>query len=124
MMKHGICPDHLNLTPDAIETMVEGYTRESGVRQLERCVATVCRHAALSLAEALNADFEADCMVDLDLPILVDSCHVKQILGVSLLDNAKIYILAERKVLETGIGQQNEAVRNRDKCWSCLDTFR
>ena len=61
---------------------MEGYTRESGVRQLERCVATLCRHAALQLAEALNTDCDADCMVDLDLPILLDSFKAKEILGV------------------------------------------
>ena len=63
---------------------MEGYTRESGVRQLERCVATVCRYAALSLAEALNADCDADCMVSLDLPIIVDTFKAKEILGVGI----------------------------------------
>ena len=36
---------------DGIETIVESYTREAGVRGLEREIGAVCRHVAMRLAE-------------------------------------------------------------------------
>jgi ATP-dependent Lon protease len=41
----------LTLTRDAIRTLISGYTREAGVRQLEREIAHVCRRAAILIAE-------------------------------------------------------------------------
>lgn len=41
----------LVLTRDAIKALISGYTREAGVRQLEREIAHVCRRAAILIAE-------------------------------------------------------------------------
>lgn len=41
----------LTLTREAIRALINGYTREAGVRQLEREVAHVCRRAAILIAE-------------------------------------------------------------------------
>jgi len=41
----------LTLTRDAIRSLISGYTREAGVRQLEREIAHVCRRAAILIAE-------------------------------------------------------------------------
>ena len=43
---HGLTPDDLELTDDAIRTVIRSYTRESGVRNLERELAGVCRGVA------------------------------------------------------------------------------
>ncbi len=43
--KHGIKPQQLRFTDDAIREMIQCYTKESGVRNLERCFAEVCRKA-------------------------------------------------------------------------------
>ena len=43
MSKHGIKKSQLKISDDAIREMIRCYTRESGVRSLERCLAEVCR---------------------------------------------------------------------------------
>ena len=43
MTKHGLKRSQLKITDDAIREMIRCYTRESGVRTLERCLAEVCR---------------------------------------------------------------------------------
>ena len=47
---HGIEPDQLSFTSDAIQRIVREYTREAGVRQLEREIASVCRKVARRFA--------------------------------------------------------------------------
>ena len=49
--KHGLKPAQLKLQDDAVRAMIRGYTRESGVRNLEREIANVCRKAASGIAE-------------------------------------------------------------------------
>ena len=49
MEKHGIKKSQLRFTDDAIRAIISGYTRESGVRNLERCFADVCRKAAMEI---------------------------------------------------------------------------
>ncbi|WP_246143027.1 endopeptidase La [Tenacibaculum adriaticum] len=50
LKEHGLTTDHLKIGKKEIEKIVEGYTRESGVRGLEKQVAKVVRHAAKSIA--------------------------------------------------------------------------
>lgn len=47
--KHGIKKSQLNLSDDAIREVIRYYTRESGVRSLERCIAQICRKADMKL---------------------------------------------------------------------------
>jgi ATP-dependent Lon protease len=49
MQKHGIRRNQLKISDDAIREMIRCYTRESGVRQLERCFATICRKTDMEL---------------------------------------------------------------------------
>ena len=41
--KHGLKKSQLRISDDAIREMIRGYTRESGVRSLERSIAQICR---------------------------------------------------------------------------------
>ncbi len=50
LKEHGLTTEHLKLGKKQIEQIVEGYTRESGVRGLEKQVAKVVRFAAKSIA--------------------------------------------------------------------------
>lgn len=50
LKEHGLTTKHLKLGKKQIETIVEGYTRESGVRGLEKQVAKVVRFTAKSIA--------------------------------------------------------------------------
>ena len=51
MAKHGIKKTQLRISDDAIREVIRCYTRESGVRNLERCIATICRKADIRLLE-------------------------------------------------------------------------
>ena len=51
MKKHGIKKSQLRVTDDAIREIISCYTRESGVRKLERRFAAVCRKAAMEILE-------------------------------------------------------------------------
>ena len=44
--KHGLTSKQLRFTKAAVRELIEGYTREAGVRTLERMIASVCRKAA------------------------------------------------------------------------------
>jgi ATP-dependent Lon protease len=48
---HGLTPDQLDITAGAIRRIISGYTREAGVRNLEREIATVCRGVASMVAQ-------------------------------------------------------------------------
>ena len=52
LAKHGIKKSQLRLTDDTIRQMIRGYTRESGVRSLERNIAQICRKASMYLLTA------------------------------------------------------------------------
>ena len=49
MKKHGLKKSQLRVSEDAIREMITCYTRESGVRNLERCFAEICRKADMRL---------------------------------------------------------------------------
>jgi ATP-dependent Lon protease len=48
---HGLTSEQLMITDDAIRTVIHGYTREAGVRNLEREIGALCRKAARRRAE-------------------------------------------------------------------------
>ena len=49
LQKHGIKKTQLRISDDAIRETITCYTRESGVRKLERCFAEICRKAAMQI---------------------------------------------------------------------------
>ena len=49
--KHGLKKSQLRITDDGIREIIRCYTRESGVRNLERGIAEICRKAAMQLLE-------------------------------------------------------------------------
>jgi ATP-dependent Lon protease len=48
--KHGLSADELRLGADAIRVVIQNYTREAGVRSLEREIAKICRKVVKRLA--------------------------------------------------------------------------
>ena len=48
---HGMTGDRVEMSEEALKSLIEGYTREAGVRTLERMAAKVCRKAAVYLLE-------------------------------------------------------------------------
>ena len=50
LKEHGLTDEHLKIGKPQLEKIVEGYTRESGVRGLEKQIAKMVRHAAKNIA--------------------------------------------------------------------------
>ena len=46
LKKHGIKASQLKFTPNALHAMIDQYTREAGVRTLERTIGSICRKVA------------------------------------------------------------------------------
>ncbi len=51
---HGLKPEQLTITPEAMRRVTADYTREAGLRNLEREVAALCRSVAREVAEGLT----------------------------------------------------------------------
>src|SRR5215212_1837202 len=48
---HGLTAEYIQFTPQALRQVIRGYTREAGVRNLEREIGALCRKAARRRAE-------------------------------------------------------------------------
>ena len=77
LKEHGLSAEHLKLGKAQIEKIVVGYTRESGVRGLEKQIAKVVRFAAKSIA--LEEAYE----------IIVSTDKIEDILGPPRLERDK-----------------------------------
>ena len=51
---HGITTEHMKVTDDALDQVIGNYTREAGVRNLERRFADIARGVAVQVAESLS----------------------------------------------------------------------
>ena len=49
--RNGLRPTRIEITDDALRAVIEGYTREAGVRDLEREIGALCRKVAREFAE-------------------------------------------------------------------------
>jgi ATP-dependent Lon protease len=66
---HGLAAHELSFDPEAIRQIVRGYTREAGVRSLDREIATIARKVARRLAEGQTE------------PVRITAEHVVEHLG-------------------------------------------
>ena len=53
----GMKPGQIRFSDNAIKTIIERYTREAGLRNLEREIARICRKAAVKIAEGKKGNF-------------------------------------------------------------------
>jgi ATP-dependent Lon protease len=60
LSEHGLSPERLEFDDAGVDFIVDHYTREAGVRNLERLVASVCRAVAVRLAEGEDVQQIAD----------------------------------------------------------------
>jgi len=72
---HGLTPEQLTIADEALRLVIRGYTREAGVRNLEREIASLCRKAARRRAEGNEAPLHITASVVAELlgaPIFLD----------------------------------------------------
>ncbi|MCL2760054.1 MAG: endopeptidase La [Desulfuromonadales bacterium] len=55
--ENGLSEKHIAFTDEAIKTIIASYTREAGLRNLEREIGTICRKIAKKVAEGENRRF-------------------------------------------------------------------
>ena len=79
MKANGLKEGDIVFTEEGIREMIEFYTREAGVRELERLVASCCRKAIVELIKNPS----------LPRPIKVDAEQVKKYLGVEIFEDTK-----------------------------------
>ena len=66
---HGLTDERLEWKASGLEAIIDSYTREAGVRNMEREIGAVCRAVAMRLAEGEDVHQEAD------------AAYVEQVLG-------------------------------------------
>jgi len=71
LKKHGIKKTQVRVTDDAVREIISCYTRESGVRSLERCFGEICRKSAMMLVSQ-----------EIPKKIIVTGSNIEQFLGV------------------------------------------
>ena len=69
MAEHGIRKGALRISDDVLRAVIRDYTRESGVRHLERRLAAICRKVDMRL---LNSDVKRVTVTEADLPKFLD----------------------------------------------------
>ena len=57
LRENGISRRRVTLTDDAVQTVIRRYTREAGVRNLERELGTICRKIARTVVEGASGPF-------------------------------------------------------------------
>ncbi len=86
---HGIPQDKLVVEDSAIMSIIREYTREAGVRNLERELAKVCRKVARRLVEGVE-----------ELPIRVAAADLEEYLGVRRFRHGKVEAQPEVGVVQ------------------------
>ena len=79
LREHGLNEKDVEVKDEAIEKIIQEYTRESGVRNLERDIASVCRKAAKDIVLAKQKNGKK---AKQHSPIVVDAKRAEQYLGV------------------------------------------
>jgi ATP-dependent Lon protease len=85
-VENGLTPGQFDITDDAVMLIAERYTREAGVRQLERAIGSVARKAALRVAKGETPD------------VHIDEADVREMLG-----PPRFYPEQARKDLPAGV---------------------
>ena len=78
LLANGLTPEQLSFSRDALSYIIEFYTREAGVRELERKLASICRKAVVEILQDQSIT-----------SIHVTSKEVRKYLGVEIFDNSK-----------------------------------
>uniref|UniRef100_A0A3Q2CSV1 Lon protease homolog 2, peroxisomal n=1 Tax=Cyprinodon variegatus TaxID=28743 RepID=A0A3Q2CSV1_CYPVA len=101
--QHGLTPQQLNIPQETTKDVISRYTREAGVRSLERKIGAICRAVAVKVAEGHRVPEtfssgqeggavcccggrSANKSAPPEMPIVIDHLALKDILGPPLFD--------------------------------------
>ncbi|XP_061892090.1 lon protease homolog 2, peroxisomal [Entelurus aequoreus] len=95
--QHGLTAEQLHLPADTTKEIISRYTREAGVRSLERKIGAICRAVAVKIAEGQrdskgeelspeSQTQQADQAAPPEMPIVIDHVALKDILGAPIFD--------------------------------------
>ncbi|XP_073706898.1 lon protease homolog 2, peroxisomal [Garra rufa] len=97
--QHGLTPQQLQIPQDTTKDIISKYTREAGVRSLERKIGAICRAVAVKVAEGHkvsraespteqhadqnteNKEEDSGIAAPPEMPIVIDHIALKDILG-------------------------------------------
>lgn len=85
---NGLKKEDIHFEEDGIKEIIEFYTREAGVRELERLIASICRKVVVSLIKNPNTV----------RPVKIDAAKVRELLGVEIFEDTK-----KEKVPQIGV---------------------
>lgn len=77
LKNHGLTDEQLTITDDALMYIIRHYTREAGVRQLERLIAAICRKSVLKILKKTTDH------------VAVDVNDLEELLGKAPFDHTK-----------------------------------
>ena len=60
LVRHGLTEDNFSITDDALKKLIECYTREAGVRELERKISSLMRKVACGVVEGTENSVKID----------------------------------------------------------------
>jgi ATP-dependent Lon protease len=60
LKEHGLTDEMLTIEDDAVLTLIRNYTREAGVRSLERVIGSICRKATKEIVSGKEEHIQAD----------------------------------------------------------------
>ena len=86
----GLQPEQLEITPAALSAIIRDYTREAGVRTLERQIGTICRRAAMRIVEGTAQ------------AVRVDAADLNEMLGPAKFEN-ELALRTEMPGVATGL---------------------
>jgi len=78
LLANGLKKEQISFSKEALSAIIEFYTREAGVRELERKIASICRKAVVDLLKDTKIT-----------SIKVTPAVVRKYLGVEIFDNSK-----------------------------------
>uniref|UniRef100_A0A667YCP6 Lon protease homolog 2, peroxisomal n=1 Tax=Myripristis murdjan TaxID=586833 RepID=A0A667YCP6_9TELE len=93
--QHGLTPQQLQIPQDSTQEVITRYTREAGVRSLERKIGAICRAVAVKVAEGQKVTKPEEPVpaspvqaqgAPPEMPIVIDHIALKDILGPPLFD--------------------------------------
>jgi ATP-dependent Lon protease len=106
LSEHGLTAAQIEFTDGGIHAVIAGYTREAGVRSLEREIAAICRKATRRLAEASPESVPtetAEAPVEKAGALVVNALTVAELLGAPRFEHEEVKERAAVPGVVTGL---------------------